>query len=47
MAKQTGLFQFTGKLDNVIGYRRNGNYFVRSMPVTVKQTTATAAGMNE
>ena len=41
MAKQTGLFQFTGKLDNVIGYRRNGSYFVRTMPVTVKQTAAT------
>lgn len=41
MAKQTGLFQFTGKLGNMIGYRRNGNYFVRSMPVTVKQTSAT------
>lgn len=41
MAKQSGLFQFTGKLDNVIGYRRNGSYFVRTMPVTVKQTAAT------
>ncbi|WP_142686126.1 hypothetical protein [Chitinophaga polysaccharea] len=41
MAKQNGLFQFTGKLGNVIGYRRNGNYFVRSMPATVKQTSAT------
>jgi hypothetical protein len=41
MAKQTGLFKFTGKLDNVIGYRRNGIHFVRSMPVVVRQTTAT------
>ncbi len=41
MAKQTGLFKFTGKLDNVIGYRRNGVHFVRSMPATVKQSTAT------
>jgi hypothetical protein len=41
MAKQTGLFKFTGKLDNVIGYRRNGAHFVRSMPETVKQTGAT------
>jgi hypothetical protein len=41
MAKQTGLFKFTGKLDNVIGYRRNGAHFVRSMPETVKQTPAT------
>jgi hypothetical protein len=41
MAKQTGLFKFTGKLDNVIGYRRNGIHFVRSMPAVVRQTTAT------
>lgn len=41
MAKQTGLFKFTGKLDNVIGYRRNGAHFFRSMPTTVRQTTAT------
>lgn len=40
MAKQTGLFQFTGKLANLIGYRRNGQYFVRTMPQTVKQTVA-------
>ena len=41
MAKQTGLFKFTGKLDNVIGYRRNGVHFVRSMPEKVQQTAAT------
>ncbi|MGF6847116.1 hypothetical protein QFZ51_002351 [Chitinophaga sp. W3I9] len=41
MAKQTGLLQFTGKLGNVIGYRRNGTYFLRSMPDAVRQTTAT------
>jgi len=41
MAKQTGLFQFTGKLANLIGYRRNGMYFVRTMPQTVRQTVAT------
>jgi hypothetical protein len=41
MAKQTGLFRFTGKLDNVIGYRRNGKHCVRSMPETVRQTPAT------
>lgn len=41
MAKQTGLFKFTGKLDNVIGYRRNGIYFVRSMPAKVHQTAPT------
>src|SRR5207248_2099316 len=41
MAKQTGIFKFTGKLDNVIGYRRNGIHFVRTMPQQVRQTTAT------
>jgi hypothetical protein len=41
MAKQTGLFKFTGKLDNVIGYRRNGVHFVRSMPDKVRQSSAT------
>ncbi len=47
MAKQTGLFKFTGKLDNVIGYRRNGVHFVRSMPETVKQTQATRRAARE
>ena len=41
MAKQTGPFFFTGKLDTVIGYERNGVHFLRSMPARVKQTTAT------
>ncbi|MEZ2445757.1 hypothetical protein AB6805_28780 [Chitinophaga sp. RCC_12] len=41
MAKQTGLLRFTGKLGNIIGYRRNGNYFVRTMPEAVRQTAAT------
>lgn len=41
MAKQTGLLTFTGKLGNVIGYRRNGNYFMRAMPEKVSQTIAT------
>jgi hypothetical protein len=41
MAKQNGLFKFTGKLDNVIGYRRNGVYCVRSMPEKVTQSSAT------
>lgn len=40
MAKQTGLFIFTGRLDNVIGYQRNGRHFIRSMPAHVRQTTA-------
>jgi len=41
MALQTGVFKFTGRLQNVIGYRRNGKYFVRSMPEKVKQTAST------
>jgi hypothetical protein len=41
MALQTGLFKFTGQLDNVIGYRRNGKYFLRSAPEKVRQTAAT------
>jgi len=41
MAKQNGLFKFTGKLDNVIGYRRKGVYCVRTMPETVRQSSAT------
>ncbi|HEY0610432.1 MAG TPA: hypothetical protein VGD35_12265 [Chitinophaga sp.] len=41
MAKQNGIFKFTGKLDNVIGYRRNGVWCVRSMPEKVRQTAAT------
>jgi hypothetical protein len=41
MALQTGVFKFTGRLQNVIGYRRNGKYFFRSMPDKVKQTAAT------
>ncbi len=41
MAKQTGLIQFTGKLGNVIGYRRNGAWYMRSLPEKVRQTTAT------
>lgn len=47
MAKQTGLFKFTGKLDNVIGYRRNGVHFVRSMPDKVRQTPATRRAARE
>ncbi|HEY1201869.1 MAG TPA: hypothetical protein VGE79_12845 [Niastella sp.] len=41
MAKQNGLFKFTGKLDNVIGYRRKGVYCVRTMPEKVTQSAAT------
>jgi len=41
MALQVGIHKFTGRLDNVIGYRRNGKYFLRSMPDKVRQTAAT------
>ncbi|HEY1165602.1 MAG TPA: hypothetical protein VGE90_10555 [Chitinophaga sp.] len=41
MALQTGVLKFTGRLQNVIGYRRNGKYFFRSMPDKVRQTSAT------
>jgi hypothetical protein len=41
MALQVGIHKFTGRLDNVIGYSRNGKYFLRSMPDKVKQTAAT------
>lgn len=41
MAKQYSLIPFTGRLGNLIGYQRNGQYFLRSMPETVRQTTAT------
>lgn len=41
MAKQTGQFPFTGRIGNVIGYKRNGAHFMRSMPEEVRQTVAT------
>ncbi len=41
MAKQTGINTFTGKLGNLIGYRRNGQYFLRTMPETVLHSAAT------
>ncbi|GEP96565.1 hypothetical protein [Chitinophaga cymbidii] len=41
MAKQTSLFTFTGKAGNMIGYYRDGKHYFRSMPETVRQTTAT------
>ncbi|PWV46554.1 hypothetical protein [Chitinophaga sp. S165] len=41
MARQTSLITFTGRLGNVIGYCRDGEHFLRSMPETVRQTTGT------
>jgi len=41
MAKQNSLFPFTRKLGNVIGYKRNGEYYLRKMPEFVRQNAAT------
>ncbi|HVI47494.1 MAG TPA: hypothetical protein VM802_21660 [Chitinophaga sp.] len=41
MAKQISIITFTGRLGNLIGYRRNGQHFLRSMPTIVRQTIAT------
>jgi hypothetical protein len=41
MARQQSIITFTGKLGQQIGYERNGKYFIRSAPQTVRQTTAT------
>lgn len=41
MARQLSIISFTGKLGNIIGYERNGKYFLRSMPEAVRQTAAT------
>lgn len=47
MAKQTGIALFTGKLENLVGYRRNGKYFIRAMPQKVQQTLATRQSARE
>lgn len=41
MAKQAGIVLFTGKLENQVGYCRNGKYFTRAVPQKVQQTLAT------
>ncbi len=41
MAKNKSFIRFTGKVGNLIGYRRGGKYFLRSRPETVRQTQAT------
>ncbi|ASZ12484.1 hypothetical protein KTO58_12160 [Chitinophaga pendula] len=43
MATQTSKLTFTGRLNDVIGYRRHGVYYFRSRPAAVRQTTATKA----
>lgn len=38
MATQTSIFNFTGRLGNVIGYRVGDKYHLRSMPERVRQS---------
>ena len=38
MARQINLFNFTGKLGNVVGYRYKGKYCLRSLPVRKNKT---------
>jgi len=40
MAKQESLFRFIGKLGDVIGYERNGEFFLRAAPKHVRRTAA-------
>ncbi|WP_207515079.1 DUF6266 family protein [Longitalea luteola] len=42
MALQKNLFQFTGKLGNVVGYSHNGKYCLRSAPVRKNKSLSTA-----
>ncbi|RPD42361.1 hypothetical protein [Chitinophaga barathri] len=41
MGKQISIIKFTGRVCNLIGYRRGGEYFFRSAPEKVRRTTAT------
>lgn len=41
MAKQASLLRFTGKIGDLIGYCREGEYFTRSVPGKVRQTPGT------
>ncbi|MVT11397.1 hypothetical protein [Chitinophaga tropicalis] len=41
MGQQNSILLFTGKLGNLIGYRRNGKYLLRSMPEIVRQSART------
>jgi hypothetical protein len=41
MAKQEGLYKFTGQLRGVIGYKSEKEYRVRSAPATIRQSPAT------
>lgn len=46
MARQTGKFPFIGRVGNMIGYKRNGVYYMRSVPEKVTQTKATKKAAN-
>ncbi|TWW00812.1 hypothetical protein [Chitinophaga pinensis] len=41
MAKQTSVIQFTGRLGNIVGYRRKSAHFLRGTPDTIRQSVAT------
>lgn len=41
MATLDSIIQFTGRLGNVIAYKRGGKHFLRSRPATVRQTAGT------
>jgi hypothetical protein len=40
MARQINLFNFTGKLGNVVGYSYKGEYYLRSRPVRKNKTVS-------
>ena len=41
MATLNSILTFTGRLGNIIAYRRGGKHFLRTCPETVRQTSAT------
>lgn len=41
MGKQISIIKFTGRVGNLIGYQRDGEYFFRSAPEKVRRTAAT------
>ena len=47
MATQTGTIKFTGKLGDVVGYRRKQKHCLRTRPETVRQTPATKRAASE
>lgn len=47
MARQINLFAFTGSIGNVVGYRCNGKYFIRSKPVHRSKKTSPSQMMQQ